>query len=165
MIWNIKKKNCHGNRVNINNNSVIIYRRMDKEDIEAVASIERRSFTSPWSGKMFADEMQNPAAVYFVAEKSGIIIAYAGLWVIVDEGHITNIAVDPAWRGQHIADGLMRTIMGFAMERKLRGLTLEVRESNTAAISLYHKFGFVVEGRRKAYYRDEDALIMWRNFN
>lgn len=138
-------------------------RRMMAEDIDGIVGVETRSFTIPWSKQMFLDELSNPLALYYVAACDGKIVAYAGLWLIIDEGHITNIAVDPSWRRQKIAAELMRKIFETAAEYGLRGLTLEVRAGNQPAISLYQKFGFKVEGRRKAYYSDnhEDALIMW----
>jgi len=138
-------------------------RKMKPEDIDGIASVEALSFTNPWTKQMFLDELKNPLALYYVAACGRKIVAYAGLWVIADEGHITNIAVDPSCRRQHIASAMMQRILEVADEHGLRALTLEVRAGNHPAISLYRKFGFQVEGRRKAYYSDnnEDALIMW----
>ncbi|HEY8423000.1 MAG TPA: ribosomal protein S18-alanine N-acetyltransferase [Thermoclostridium sp.] len=141
----------------------LVIRQMRIEDIENVLNIEKKSFTSPWSKLMFFDELQNPRAHYIVAEISGAIVAYAGLWIIMDEGHITNIAVDPAYRRMKIGSRLMEEIIHLARKNNIRGLTLEVRESNTAAISMYKNFGFKIEGLRKNYYSDthENAYIMW----
>lgn len=141
----------------------VIFREMTAEDIEGVIKVERRSFTNPWSKGMFMEEMNNTCAHYFVASAYGVIVAYAGVWIILDEAHITNIAVDPDYRQKKIATGLLNKIFGFARERKVKSLTLEVREGNSSAISLYKQFGFNVEGKRKGYYSDtkEDALIMW----
>ncbi|AGC69597.1 putative ribosomal-protein-alanine acetyltransferase RimI [Thermoclostridium stercorarium subsp. stercorarium DSM 8532] len=138
-------------------------RPMRLEDIDRVLAVEKRSFTSPWSRLMFFDELENPRARYFVAEISGRIVGYTGFWIILDEGHITNIAVDPSYRRMKIGTRLMEKIIESARSSKLRALTLEVRKSNIAAISMYKKFGFKVEGLRKNYYSDthEDALIMW----
>lgn len=138
-------------------------RKMRPGDIDGIASVEAHSFTNPWSKQMFLDELNNPLALYYVAACGEMIVAYAGLWIIADEGHITNIAVEPTWRRQQIAAAMMRKLLDTAVEYSLRGLTLEVRAGNQPAISLYKKFGFQVEGRRKAYYSDnrEDALIMW----
>jgi len=115
---------------------------------------------------MFLDELENIRARYFVAEVSGIIVGYAGFWIIMDEGHITNIAVDPSFRRMKIGSRLLEKIIETARENEVRALTLEVRKSNAAAISMYEKFGFKVEGIRKNYYSDthEDAYIMWRYF-
>lgn len=141
----------------------ILFRKMKIEDIDGIVAVENRSFTVPWSKKMFLDELANPLTTYYVAVQDEVIVAYAGLWIIGDEAHITNIAVDPCYRGCRIASGLMDMILALAAEKRLRGITLEVRAGNIAAISLYKKFGFEVEGRRKGYYSDnqEDALIMW----
>lgn len=141
----------------------IVVREMREEDVEGVLLVENRSFTIPWSGRMFLDELNNPLVLYFVATYDATVVGYAGIWIIADEGHITNIAVDPSWRRQQIATALIQKITNIAAGNKLRGLTLEVRAGNTPAISLYKGFGFRVEGRRKAYYRDtqEDALVMW----
>jgi len=147
--------------------SELVIRQMQYEDIDMVLDIEKKSFTSPWSRLMFFDELQNPRAHYIVAEMSGIIVAYAGLWVIMDEGHITNIAVDPSYRMLKIGSRLMEEIFELARKNRLRGLTLEVRESNAAAISMYKNFGFKIEGLRKNYYSDthENAFIMWHYFD
>lgn len=141
----------------------IVVREMREEDVEGVLLVENRSFTIPWSRRMFLDELNNPLVLYFVATYDATVVGYAGIWIIADEGHITNIAVDPSWRRQQIATELIQKITNIADGNKLRGLTLEVRAGNTPAISLYKGFGFRVEGRRKAYYRDtqEDALVMW----
>lgn len=140
-----------------------LIRKMNDKDIEDALKVENRSFSIPWSRQMFIDELKNPCAIYFVAEISEIIVAYVGMWIIMDEGHITNIAVDPLYRRSKVGSGLMKKIIETATEKQIRGLTLEVRANNTAAISMYKSFGFKVEGRRKAYYSDngEDALIMW----
>ncbi len=141
----------------------VIYRRMKTDDIDSVVAVEKRSFSVPWSEKMFLEELDNPNTVYYVAEINKNIVAYCGMWIITGEAHITNIAVDPLYRGRRIGSGLMRRIMEVAREKILTGITLEVREGNTSAISMYKRFGFRVEGRRKGYYSDnqEDALIMW----
>lgn len=141
-------------------------RKMCSKDIDKVLEVEKCSFTIPWSKAMFRQELQNTSRLYLVAEISNAIVAYAGLWIIIDEGHIMNIAVDPSYRGLKIGKGLMQEILDIARKKQLKGLTLEVRAGNTQAISLYKSFGFEVEGRRKAYYSDnqEDALIMWRHF-
>ena len=106
---------------------------------------------------MFFDELQNPRAHYFVAEISGNIVAYAGLSTIIDEGHITNIAVHPLYRRMKIGSKLMETIIEMARKSKLRGLTLEVRVGNTAAISMYKRFGFKLEVLIKNYNIDNQV--------
>jgi len=141
-------------------------RRMKHDDLDSVLNVEKKSFITPWSKLMFLDELENIRARYFVAEVSGIIVGYAGFWIIMDEGHITNIAVDPSFRRMKIGSRLLEKIIETARENEVRALTLEVRKSNAAAISMYEKFGFKVEGIRKNYYSDthEDAYIMWRYF-
>ncbi|NLK67928.1 MAG: ribosomal protein S18-alanine N-acetyltransferase [Clostridiaceae bacterium] len=143
----------------------IIIRSMDSQDIFSVLEVEKRSFTIPWSEEMFRIELQNPNCLYFVAEISNVIVGYVGLWIIVDEGHISSIAVDPSYRRLKIGRALMQNIFDIAQKKQLKGLTLEVRASNIGAIELYKSFGFKTEGRRKAYYSDnqEDALIMWHH--
>lgn len=138
-------------------------RQMRPDDIEKISVIESQSFSSPWTAGMFSEELDNPLATYLVAVCSGQIAAYAGFWTIFDEIHITNIAVAPCFRRQHIGTGLIERILSIAAEKNIRGITLEVRAGNAAAIALYQRFGFKTEGRRKEYYSDnrEDALIMW----
>lgn len=146
----------------MNGNSIII-REMQPGDIEGILKVEERSFTIPWTHNMFMEEVNNPRAVYYVALSGDVIVAYAGVWFILDEAHITNIAVDPGYRQRKIATDLLNKIFEASRARNIKGLTLEVRESNDSAILLYRKFGFTVKGRRKGYYSDtnEDALIMW----
>ncbi len=149
------------------NKNGIIYRKMGIKDIDGVLDVENRAFSIPWSRNMFVEELNNPGAVYYVALVNEVIVAYTGVQVILDEGHITNLAVDPSCRRQHIAFGLMRKIIEMSRDIKLVGLTLEVRAGNLPAISLYERFGFKAEGIRKSYYSDnnEDAIIMWCYFD
>lgn len=141
----------------------IVLRNMREADIAGILAVEDRTFAVPWSKRMFMDEINNPCAVYYVALSGELIVAYAGAWFILDEAHITNLAVDPDYRHRKIATGLLSKIIEASGERKIKSLTLEVREKNASAISLYKRFGFTVEGRRRGYYSDtkEDALIMW----
>ena len=100
-----------------------------------------------------------------MAELDGSVVGYAGLWSIFDEGHITNVAVHPDYRQRHIGEAIMKRMLDCTLREDVVHHTLEVRPSNEAAISMYSKLGFKVEGRRKNYYadNDEDALIMWRH--
>lgn len=141
-------------------------REMRGEDILAVHEIETLCFPDPWSVEAFESEMsgRNPC-FYLVAEVDGRVAGYAGIWHIVDEGHITNIAVHPDYRRRHLGDLLVANLLKTCGEQGMRAFTLEVRVSNEAAIKLYEKYGFQVAGTRKNYYGTEDALIMWwRNF-
>jgi len=140
------------------------FRSMVPTDVPEVLVVERLSFSSPWSEQSFISELlYNEAAHYFVLERNGHIAAYAGLWAIVGEGHITNIAVHPALRGHGLGRKLVEGLMEEAQSLKCTRCTLEVRPSNTEAIKLYESFGFHSVGRRPGYYQDtgEDALIMW----
>ncbi|MDP9729652.1 ribosomal protein S18-alanine N-acetyltransferase [Alicyclobacillus tolerans] len=139
-------------------------RRMTLADVDAVMQVERRSFSAPWSRQAFVTELvENQFARYLVFDYDGRIIGYAGVWLILDEGHITNIAIDPDFRGKNLGEILMRSLMSLCMSQGARKMTLEVRVSNLVAQTLYKKLGFETVGVRKGYYTDnqEDAYIMW----
>ncbi len=139
-------------------------RRMVLQDLDQVMVVEHRSFTAPWSRQAFLRELvDNQFARYIVAEYHGRIVGYAGVWLIMDEGHVTNIAVDPDFRGHRLGEALLRTLMSICLSQNIRRMTLEVRVTNSIAQRLYEKLGFVRSGVRKGYYTDnrEDALIMW----
>lgn len=143
----------------------VTYRLMKLADISSVQVVEAKCFPRPWSRSIFVSEIsRNDNAIYVVAEADRRIVGYAGVWIILDEGHITNIAVEPDFQRQGIGQGLMDQITKYAVERGVVTMTLEVRVSNATAQALYTKLGFVPNGIRKAYYQDdkEDALIMWR---
>lgn len=130
-----------------------------------VIRIERESFSSPWSIQAFTYEiLYNELSHYIVALLNGDVVGYGGMWVIMDEAHITNIAVDPNFRGQKIGYQLMKQLINKAIELGAVKMTLEVRPSNIPARKLYHKLGFEERGIRKNYYSDinEDAIIMWK---
>jgi len=135
--------------------------------IEGILNVSILSFPITWSKDSFEKELTNKYARYMVAVKDGLVVGFAGMWIILDEAHITNIAVHPEYRGFGIGTMLMESLISICKIENVIGITLEVRVSNQRAINLYKKFGFVEEGIRKAYYEDnkEDALIMWkRNF-
>ncbi len=142
--------------------SEIIIRRMTMADVDGVAAVEAATFPTPWSRDAFASEMKNAAARYLVAEKDGKIIGYAGAWIIIDESHITNIAVLKDERGQGIGRRLTAGLMQYLSNLGAAYATLEVRKSNQVAQNLYVSLGFIKLGVRKRYYEDngEDALIM-----
>lgn len=140
-------------------------REMKMEDINQILVIEEEAFTVPWSRSAFESEVShNFLAAYLVAEAEGEILGYGGMWFILDEAHITNVAVKSGFRGRGVGMAIVKALVEKAAERKIGKLTLEVREGNSAAIRLYEKMGFVTEGRRPGYYRDnhEAALIMWK---
>lgn len=159
------------------------------EDIDAMTELDATCFSAPWSRASFEAELTtNQLAWYLVAEellpecevaigeipeggllpededkRVGLIIGYAGLWAIEDEGHITNVAVHPDYRRMHLGHILVEMLIDQTRQEGLKRFTLEVRVSNAAAIGLYEQFGFVSAGLRKGYYEDnnEDAMIMW----
>lgn len=140
------------------------FRRLEQGDLDATMEIERMSYQTPWSRGSFEREVtENTAATYIVAENQGQILAYAGMWVLLDEAHVTNIAVHPTYRRQGLGLALLRELARRAIQKGVYQLTLEVRPTNHAAQALYQKVGFVERGRRKRYYADtgEDAILMW----
>jgi ribosomal-protein-alanine N-acetyltransferase len=145
---------------------------MTSNDIDQVWEIEKLCFNVPWSRESFRLEVEkNQCACYFVAKIEGRVVGYGGMWLVIDEGHITNIAVHPDYRGRGIGEALMRNLMKEAVRLNMERMTLEVRVSNHIAQRLYKKLGFQEGGIRKGYYSNdhEDALIMWnfhiRNFS
>lgn len=138
-------------------------RAMAHHDIVSVVPIERQCFGDRWTAAAFAAELENPSSTYIVAEKNGQIVGYAGFWLILEEAHITTIAVNPAEQGQKIGEQLLLHLIRAASTLGAKWLTLEVRVSNTVAQRLYEKYGFSSLGKRRGYYQDdgEDALVMW----
>ncbi|USF29906.1 [Ribosomal protein S18]-alanine N-acetyltransferase [Clostridium sp. MD294] len=140
---------------------------MTQEHIQDVLQIEEACFAIPWTKQAFEREIkENKLAMYIIAVLDGKIVGYAGMWHVVTEGHITNVAVLPEYRKQGIGNALIEQIIRIAEEYEMIGITLEVRISNIAAQKLYIKYGFRPEGFRKNYYEDtkEDAVIMWKYF-
>ena len=136
------------------------------EHINSVLKIDSLSFPTPWSRDSFQREVEeNKFARYVVAKKDGIIIGYAGMWLILDDGHITNIAVHPEYRGIRAGEILLEALIEICKIELAASITLEVRRSNVIAQNLYKKFGFIEQGIRKGYYADnkEDAIIMWKH--
>ena len=145
--------------------SNINIRHMKIQDIDAVAYVENQCFNIPWSRKSFEYEvLENEKALYLIAEYNGNVLGYAGLWKILDEGHITNVAVLKPFRKKGIATLMLNRLFEMAREESINSFTLEVKRTNDVAIGLYENFGFKTCGLRKGYYRDtnDDALIMWK---
>ncbi len=141
----------------------LVIRRMTAADVDAVTAIEAATFAMPWSRESFLREMEkNVVARYLVAEKAGQVIGYAGAWVILDESHITNIAIAEAERGKGYGRRLVEALMRYISNLGAAYATLEVRVSNERAQRLYQSVGFVRIGKRKRYYEDngEDAWLM-----
>ncbi len=137
---------------------------MTLRDIPDVQEVENVSFPIPWPPNAFRHELtQNRNARYIVARLEGSIVGYAGLWLMVDEAHITTFAVLPKFRRRRIGQRMLQRLFEIAHEVGAEWLTLEVRVSNLAAQKLYEKYGFRRAGIRRHYYSDnnEDALIMW----
>mgnify|MGYP001371473216 FL=1 len=136
------------------------------EHLDGLMEIEGASFSMPWSRDTFEYELEeNSLAHYFVALDGDRVIGYGGFWAIVNEAHITNIAVHPDYRRKGVGNLIVNALMLNAIRMGITDLTLEVRRSNLGAKGLYEANGFRVEGTRKGYYQDtgEDALIMWRH--
>jgi ribosomal-protein-alanine N-acetyltransferase len=136
---------------------------MKAEDIPQIMEIERMCFVTPWHENSFYAELNHQPACYLVAHIGERVVGYGGMWVIMDEAHITTLAVHPAYRRQHIGERLLLGLLEVAIARRARRATLEVRASNSAAQRLYAKYGFSAVAIRKGYYADtgEDALVMW----
>ena len=142
---------------------MISLRYMKKEDIDGVLTVEKESFSTPWTEKLFYDEVENPRTVYFVAvTDNGEIVGYGGMWHVVDEGQITNIAVKKNCRGEGVGSKLLESLIKWAKNNEILVIQLELREGNAAAFGLYKKYGFSVVGKRKDYYKNptEDAILM-----
>jgi [ribosomal protein S18]-alanine N-acetyltransferase len=141
----------------------IVVRRMLAADIEEVSKIERRSFPTPWNTQAYVTEIANPSACYLVATLGSVVVGYGGMWVIMDEAHITTIGVAPDFRGRGIGDRLLAELLVAAQKKGATRATLEVRESNEVAQNLYVKYGFQWVALRRGYYSDnnENAVIMW----
>ena len=137
-------------------------REMRKEDLVQVCVIEKENFSLPWSEKSFCEEANNPLATYFVAREDEKIVGYGGIWNVSGEGQITNIAVHPDMRKRGIASEILRALIKSA--KSCEKIFLEVRESNTAAICLYEKYGFKRCGVRKNFYHSpvENGIVMMR---
>lgn len=143
----------------------MIFRDMKLSDINDVYEVEASSFSDPWTINDFKSEMKNKIATYVVAEdENGKVVGYIGAWYIIDEAHITNVAVHKDYRGKKIGDRLLSYFIKKCKSDMIYSMTLEVRISNLVARKLYKKYGFLPDGIRKEYYSDnkEDAIIMWK---
>ena len=134
--------------------------------LDSVSALEAECFSHPWSKKSLEESLGRDNSLFLVAVENGAVIGYAGMEVIVDEGYIFNVAVSPDFRRRGVGFALVRELVTCGMKNSLCFITLEVRESNAAAISLYSKFGFIKAGERKNYYSDptENAVIMTKYF-
>ena len=145
-------------------NESITVRPMVMTDVDGVMAVEHDSFLTPWSRSAFEEELaQNRLARYIVAVENGEIVGYAGTWLVINEAHVTNVAISDQRRREKIGRLLMQKLMELARDNDMESMTLEVRVSNAAARHLYEQLGFVEAGIRKNYYSEtkEDALILW----
>lgn len=143
--------------------SNVVIREALAEDAVLIAELEEKTFPIPWTEEAISHDIrENPLALVLVAESDGGFAGYADVWEIAGEAQLNNIAIDGDFRGRHIGQLLMEDMIERLVRDGNAELTLEVRPSNVAAISLYEKLGFETIGRRAAYYLDngEDALIM-----
>jgi ribosomal-protein-alanine N-acetyltransferase len=146
----------------INSNELSI-QPMRRSDLAEVLRLEEECFPHPWTRGMLEEELRRENGAFLVARHWRELVGYAGIIYILEEGHVTNLAVHKTTRRKGVAARLLLRMIEDAAARGIRFLTLEVRRSNQPAIRLYEKFGFTVIGERKRYYLDddEDALIMW----
>ncbi|NLZ39082.1 MAG: ribosomal protein S18-alanine N-acetyltransferase [Firmicutes bacterium] len=130
--------------------------------VPSVAAIEKMVYSAPWSEHAFINEiLDNGFASYYVLLIDGEVAGYTGIWVILDEAHITTLAVSPVWQGKGFGRSLLEHAIAEAAKKGAVRITLEVRVSNLKAQALYKKLGFTPCGIRPNYYHDEDALVMW----
>ena len=129
--------------------------------VDKVYEVELSAFSHPWSKQAFIDEVNNPLAKYFILITDNEVVGYGGLWHIVDEGHITNIAIKKEFQGKGLSNILLKEIIKYKEENSLVFLTLEVRESNTKARNLYEKYGFKKIGERKKYYENNETAVLY----
>jgi [ribosomal protein S18]-alanine N-acetyltransferase len=138
---------------------------LGEHHVSSILEIEKRTNTAPWSDRSFRHEVTNPHAIFLIAILDGRVVGYGGVWLVVDEAHVTTVAVDEDLRRMGIGRRLMIELLKQAKERGMACSTLEVRASNVAAITLYEQLGYATISRRKSYYPDnrEDAVVMWLN--
>jgi len=137
---------------------------MQRWHLREVHAIDEKVYPRPWSLALWRQEIAMlDSRHYIIAESGGRVVGHAGIMYVLNEGHVTTVAVDPQWQGRKIATRLVSTLCQHARTRKTNALTLEVRVGNERAIALYRRFGFAPAGVRKNYYAEinEDALVMW----
>ncbi|MEG1613099.1 MAG: ribosomal protein S18-alanine N-acetyltransferase [Clostridia bacterium] len=138
---------------------------LNASHIDKMFEIERLCFKTPWSKAMLENELKNPLAHYFCIENERELVAYIGFYRILDEAHITNLAVLPSEQGKGLAKKLLKYTIDVAKAQGIKDMTLEVNERNEKAIKLYESFGFELAGKRPKYYEGVDAaLIYWLRF-
>ncbi len=140
--------------------------KLTNERLDEVAVLEKECFVHPWSRQSLESEINNANSLFYAAEENGEVIGYVGMSVVVDEGYIFNVAVKGDFRRRGVGSALINHLVTFGKKNNMSFLTLEVRQSNKNAISLYSKFGFIKVGERKNYYSNptEDAILMTHYF-
>ena len=141
--------------------------RMSISDVPAVAELERKCFSDPWSERSVAAELENPLSLWLVALLGRTVVGYVGSQSAMEQADMMNIAVNPDYRRQGIAESLIERLVAELKDKQVSSLTLEVRASNAPAIALYRKLGFSQVGKRPNYYRNprEDALILRKEWD
>ena len=144
--------------------------KLTHDDLDGIFEVEKDSFPIPWPISSFEEELKNILATYLVAKIENKVVGYIGMWFVMDECHITNIAVHSEYRKNKIATRLINEMLNLCKEHKTNYIMLEVRESNIPAIKLYSSFGFTEEVIRKDYYKNpdgtrEDAIVMSKELN
>jgi ribosomal-protein-alanine N-acetyltransferase len=137
-----------------------------RRHLRGVLRIEQQVYPRPWSMGLFMSELGfRSGRVYLVARVGTTVVGYGGLMLVLEDGHVTTLAVDPAWHRHQIGTRLLLALAEAGIERGIKNLTLEVRMGNEPAQALYRRFGFAPAGVRKGYYveTNEDALVMWSN--
>jgi ribosomal-protein-alanine N-acetyltransferase len=141
----------------------MIIRSMNAADLQAVHEIERLVFINPWTYESFERELteNKNVARYLVIEIQGRVIGYGGMWLVMEEGHIPNIAIHPDYHGQGFGSALVDAMLITARDLGIMYITLECRKSNLSAMHVYERHGFTRVGLRKKYYEDnqEDAVL------
>jgi len=145
---------------------VITIESLSVNDLDAVLEIETQSFTSPWTREMYLAELENVGVSFckLARDEQGVVVGFCSFWRVVDELHINNLAVLPAYRRRGIGTSLLVSVLREGARLGARRATLEVRRSNEVARRLYEMLGFSTAGVRRAYYTNpvEDALVLWR---
>jgi ribosomal-protein-alanine N-acetyltransferase len=146
-------------------NDVTVDRLDPAHDLDALVEVERECFTNPWTREMFAWELANSdvSHIFVLRAETERVAAFCSTWLVFDELHINNLGVRTTWRGRGLATHLLAFVLREAFRLGARRVTLEVRRSNGAALTLYTRFGFRTAGVRRQYYSNppEDALILW----
>ena len=140
--------------------------KMTSVHLDDVYIIETECFSHPWSKQSLEEELNNETSLFLVAKEENEVIGYIGMSIVIDEGYIFNVAVRESYRNKGVATALINELVIYGKKNNFSFITLEVRESNLPAISLYSKFGFIKAGERKNYYSNpkENAILMTKYF-